>query len=103
MQILTVYDMVYAFAMTVLLLQKGDTNIHSTLLFVVEDNFLKYYRGLVYLSVHKKCSAEEFIKWLESRFVTKTTVYRYMAFSALIVRFPRLVLCDLKFQSNCKP
>jgi len=34
------------------------------------DNFFKYYRGVVYLTVHNKVNTDGFSKWIQSRDVT---------------------------------
>lgn len=71
--------------------------------FQTVSNFLKYYRGLVYLTVHGKCDDSDGLqRWIAKEDVSKSTVYRYMAFSALIMRFPRLILCNLNFSQILK-
>ena len=66
------------------------------------DNFLKYYKGLIYISVRNMGEAEVFTKWIQNHCVSKTTVYKYIAFTTLIMRFPRLILCDLNFSQLVK-
>lgn len=67
------------------------------------DKFLKYYRGLIYLTVHEKFGENQFLKWIEGKTNCSTaSVYRYMAFTALILRFPRLLKCDLIFSQILK-
>ena len=66
------------------------------------DNFFKYYKGLVYMAVQNMCETDGFTKWVQKRQVSKSTVYKYMAYTALIMRFPRLILCDLNFSQVVK-
>lgn len=68
----------------------------------VIDNFFKYYRGLVYVAAHEKCTKEDFITWTQKQKVCQATVYKYMSFTTLIMRFPRLILCDLNFSQIVK-
>ena len=59
------------------------------------ENVYKFYRGLLYVAAHDMCDENQFLQWIEMQNVSKTTVYRYMAFCTLIMRFPRLIICDL--------
>lgn len=69
----------------------------------IVDNFLKYYRGLIYSAAHEQCDEAQFSKWIKSRSnSSQATVYRYMAFTAMIRRFPRLIMCDLNFSQILK-
>lgn len=66
------------------------------------DNFYKFYRGLLYQAVHGICEPEQFLQWIQKQLVSKTTVYRYMAFATFIMRYPRLIMCDLNFSQLLK-
>ena len=66
------------------------------------ENFYRFYRGLLYVAAHNMCDENQFLQWIEMQNVSKTTVYRYMAFCTLIMRFPRLIICDLNFSQLLK-
>lgn len=66
------------------------------------DNFLKYYKGVIYYIARGKYEGR-FMTWIrEDIKCTKSTIYRYISFAAFILRFPKLIICDLNFSQILK-
>ena len=55
----------------------------------------------MYQTVHHKFNSD-FSQWIKIQHVSQMTVYHYMAFSSLIMRFPGLILSDLKLSQLLK-
>lgn len=68
------------------------------------DNFIKFYKGQVYLAAQKKCDHGQFLVWLKNKVVDCSTaaVYRYIAYTTVIMRYPRLIQCDLNMSQVVK-
>ena len=79
------------------LIVKEDT-IHNLKLIVV------FHRGLLYLSARRLAQADANIRdWFIKEFgVSYVVALRYQAFAALILRYPRLIVCGLSFTQIMK-
>lgn len=84
------------------ILHKKVTTVESSVQTI--DNFVKFYKGQVYLTAREKCNHGEFMKWLENKIIncSASTVYRYMAYATMIMRYPRLIQCDLNMSQVVK-
>lgn len=63
-----------------------------------------FHRGLLYLSARRLAPADANIRdWFMNEFgVSYVTILRYQAFAALILRYPRLIVCGLSFTQIMK-
>lgn len=68
------------------------------------DIIAKFYGGLIYHTVYSRSSREEFLAWMKQWKidVSSSTVYRYIPFTSLITRFPRLTFSGLSFSQILK-
>jgi len=80
------------------LIVKEEDTIHNLKLIVV------FHRGLLYLSARRLAQADANIRdWFIKEFgVSYVVALRYKAFAALILRYPRLIVCGLSFTQIMK-
>jgi len=77
---------------------KQETNVENMNLMV------KFHRGMLYLAAYKGAMQEHNITaWFQTKLgVNYKTALRYMTYALMIRRYPRLIICGLKFDQLIK-